>query len=269
MLKGGESPPTICEVVANDDPQTFFDDFSASSLDQCRWIILHEAWGAEDGNGGVIPANVEVDNGLAKLTALGDLYIGAKRGIDANGRRRLNGRRAGAAIMTRRRFGGGRFEARVRIAPVLGVCSAMWTYRKRVSKDGTVLNHEIDIEFPGHRDAKSPPSLDFVGLTTWTGLDPEQKSSASIRTLQQLDKFLTLRFDWYPPAGATEGTYSTTGRVEFYINDRLVHVSRRNIPTEPAPLLLGVWFPKAWAGQPAFKETTMSIDWVHVSPFSR
>jgi hypothetical protein len=251
-----------CAAESNDT--VFFDDFSTPGLDRCRWSPLEENWGGkrgdEDYNGGVTPANVIVKEGQAHLYALGNFYTGPVRGIGSDGYPRPDGRRAGAVIATRKLFLGGRFEARVAIAAEFGVCSAMWTYFHENLPGEPVRNHEIDIEFPGREHLDAPPSFRHAAFTTWTGLKPGQFTTG-FRALPAGDgPFRVLRFDWYPP------TSGAGGRIDFYVDGELLYTVTRNVPSEPAPLFLGVWFPQVWAGEPDFDETNMRVDWVRISP---
>lgn len=242
-----------------------FDEFPGSALDPCVWSILHEAWGPDDDNGGVLPANVIVGGDQLRLQANGDLYDGPMRGIAASGLQRDSGRRAGAAISTRQLFHGGRFEARMRLPGKLGVCSAMWTYRNRPDASGRVLNHEIDIEFPGREHIDAPPSLQFAALTTWTGIAAGEHSTAFAKIEGAAERARIYRFDWVPPKPHSSNADEKSGRVDFFVDGQLMHSTNRNIPSEPSPFLIGVWFPKAWAGNPDFVQDTLHVDWVRIT----
>ena len=43
------------------------------------------------------------------------------------------------------------------------------------------------------------------------------------------------------------------------------HVKWPNVPSKPAPLWLGAWFPQWWAGEPEFAEGVMEVDWVRIN----
>ena len=102
--------------------------------------------------------------------------------------------------------------------------------------------------------------MNHVAFTTWTGLEDGQSTTA-FRSVPapELD-FHTLRFDWLPPMAGS------TGRVDFYIDGHLLYTASENVPTEPAPLWLGVWFPQVWAGDPNFTIADMLVDWVRITP---
>lgn len=243
-------------------------DFSLASIDLCEWVIVRANWGGQSGgedyNGGVSPDNVALRSKMLVLTALGNQYSGPLRGVDSNGAQRKNGRRTGAAIMTRQRFRGGRFEAKIKIGDKLGVASAMWTFFYEETPQGGIRNHEIDIEFPGQADEGAPPSLDHVTMTTWTGLKPNE-TTAAFRPLPASmadGRFHVLRFDWRPPEPERPGV------VMFYMDGALQAVTRTNIPSEPGNFWLGAWFPPNWAGTPDFAETEMLVEWARVTPLS-
>lgn len=245
------------------------EDFLTSVIDPCRWNVVYANWGGQSGgedyNGGVSPDNVAARNGTLILRALGDRYKGPIRGIDSNGAPRSHGRRTGAAIKTRQRFRGGRFEARVRICDRLGVASAMWTFFYDAPPGGRIRNHEIDIEFPGQAAEGAPPALDHVTLTTWTGLEPGESTAAFRRLPASMadGRFHLLSFDWRPPDGGNPGV------VTFSLDGVVQAVTRTNVPTEAANFWLGAWFPPNWAGTPDFVETEMAVDWVRITPLAQ
>ena len=157
------------QATAEDKTDVFFDDFTGARLDSSKWLTAEKNWGGTveidgktvDYNGGVISENVTVRDGNLILTGLGNQYEGELRGINRDGTRREDGNRCGGAIATKDYFASGSYEIRAKIAPVLGCCSAMWTFEYEEDYSGDTLqitNHEIDIEFPG-RDANDDFSL--------------------------------------------------------------------------------------------------------------
>ncbi len=210
-------------------------DGTAVTLDHCDWEIVTSNWGGRtpdggDYSGGVIEENVRIDEGGLVLKANGNLYEGPLRGRGSDGRLRPDGKRTGAAIRSKRFFRGGRFEACVTIPRELGVVSALWTFRYEEVPGGAPRNHEIDIEFPGQRDAATPVDLDHVNFTTWTGLG-ENGHTTAFRPLSSRasdGNFHLLRFDWQPPADNTEG------QVDFYIDDQLHATITSTVPDLPA-----------------------------------
>ena len=256
--------------AAENTGDVFYEDFSGSSLDTDKWLIAEKNWGGtvtsggvtEDYNGGVIPENVSVRDGKLILTGLGNDYEGELRGIARDKSRRADGKRCGGAIATKDYFASGSYEIRARISPELGCCSAMWTfeYEENYSDGGLeVINHEIDIEFPG-RDSNNDLSLSHALCTTW--VTEEDYNSKSVYCSDQADgEFHTYRFDWHT------GDDGEKARVDYYFDDELTYTSYDFIPTNESRFWLGLWFPKNWAGTPDFDQTEFEIDYVKITPF--
>ncbi len=242
-----------------------FEPFKAP-LNACVWTKVQSNWGGltetGDYSGGVLLDNIQEGGSPLVLHAHGNRYTGPIRGLNSDDTVRPDGRRTGAAIMTRQRFLGGRFEARVTVPDALGVVSAFWTYNNFTTRDGVEHNHEIDIEFPGRPRTDAPPSLKYVMLTTWVGLKDGQSTSALERLPASVTdgEFHVLRFDWLPP---TDGS---GGYVKFFIDGALLTTTTTNVPNEAGNVWLGLWFPPVWAGTPDFDSVEMKVDWVRVSP---
>lgn len=255
---------------AEEPSVVFFDDFSSGSLDTESWLIAEKNWGGTvtengvktDYNGGVIAENVRTENGSLILTGLGNGYEGDIRGINRDGTRREDGKRCGGAIATKDYYGSGSYEIRARIAPEYGCCSAMWTFEYEEDYSGdelSIVNHEIDIEFPG-RDDSGKPDLSHALCNTW--VTEEDYTSESVYCGDQTDgKFHTYRFDWHT------GGDGEVPRVEFYFDGELAYTSYEDIPTNESRFWIGLWFPKNWAGTPDFEQTEFEVDWVRITPF--
>ena len=257
-------------AAGNAADDVFYDDFNGSELDMDKWLIAEKNWGGavnidgvrQDYNGGVISDNVAVRDGDLVLTGLGNDYTGELRGINRDMSRRGDGKRCGGAIATKDYFASGSYEIRAKIAPKLGCCSAMWTfeYEEDYSNDTlTIVNHEIDIEFPG-RDNNNNFSLSHALCTTW--ITEEDNKTSSVNCGEQADgEYHTYRFDWHT------GDDGETPRVEYYFDDVLTYTSYEYIPTNESRLWLGLWFPKNWAGTPDFEQTEFEVDYVKITPF--
>ncbi len=259
-------------IAANNASDIFYEDFSGDILNSDKWLIAEKNWGGtvtvngktEDYNGGVIAENVTLSNGNLVLTGLGNYYDGELRGINRDQSRRGDGKRCGGAIATREYFGSGSYEIRAKIAPELGCCSAMWTfeYEEHYFEDKLqIVNHEIDIEFPG-RDENGNFSLSHALCTTWTGeSDNEHKTAIPYCGNQADGEFHTYRFDWHT------GSETEIPRVDYYFDDVLTYTSYDFIPTNESRFWLGLWFPKNWAGTPDFEQTEFEVDYVRITPF--
>ncbi|QDU70470.1 family 16 glycosylhydrolase [Mucisphaera calidilacus] len=250
--------------------QTIVDGFNGSSINAGIWEVRLAQWGGPGRNGGVIPENVSIADGIVSIDGNGDLYTGPKRGWNANGYREDHGRRSGGAIRTREPQGPGRFE--VRMKPVFedGVTTAMWTFFYNFN-GGDVINHEIDIELL-NRQSPSPTGFrsDYTTMNTWLGESSSQANLQRVSIIdeqgdpapQDLDEFHTYRFDWFAGEGVTYP------RVEFYVDGVHHYTSREFVPTIPGQFTVGLWFPFNWAGQPDFVTRTLEIDRVAITPLA-
>jgi len=139
----------------------FFDDFNGTQLDTNQWVVMDKAWGVN--NGGVVPDNVSVSNGVLHLTGHGDLYTGPVQGVNKKGRRVARVTRVGAAIYTVNYYASGSYEVRLKLPPHLGSCSALWTFH-------------YEEAYPA--DPLYPELSQVGGLTVsnllWIGLNAEQ-----------------------------------------------------------------------------------------------
>ncbi|WP_428387010.1 family 16 glycosylhydrolase [Mucisphaera sp.] len=250
--------------------QTIVDGFNGTSINPGIWEIQLAQWGGPGRNGGVIPENVSIANGIVSIDGNGDLYTGPKRGWNANGYREDHGRRSGGAIRTREPQGPGRFEVRMKPVYEDGVVTAMWTFFYDFN-GGDVINHEIDIELI-NRQTPSPTGFrsDYGLMNTWLGEIP---SRANIQRLSIVDinddpapqdtgTFHTYRFDWFAGEGVAHP------RVEFYVDGVHHYTSREFVPTIPGRFTVGLWFPFNWAGQPDFVTRTLEIDRVAITPLA-
>ena len=274
-------------IIATAEPQTPLEDhFDGSELNTSNWLIAYKNWGGKDSatgldyNGGVVPQNVEVSEGTLKLKANGNLYDGPIKGINKNGTLRDDGKRTGAAIATREYFASGSYEVRAKIAPELGVCSAIWTFEyeeyypgdakyqnKPVGgEDYYAVNHEIDIEFPGRPGAElNNIGFDYALMNTWVGENDDEytPSYVNLGSAQNDGQWHTYRFDWHT------GSETEAKRVDFYVDGVLVNTNYTHIPVNAGRLWLGAWFPRNWAGTPNFDTTVFEIDWVKITPYNQ
>jgi len=245
----------------------FFDDFTAPRLDAARWRMARTQWEEDDDNGGVVPENVAVKDGLAILAGRGDRYSGPIRGVrrrDGTVTALDNGRRCGAALVTAGKYASGRYEVRMRTPRRLGACSAVWTYHYNEKDDGGAAAHEIDIELPGrpadpHRDMGYMWAL----FNTWVGVRDGEYTVGYTRLPFSVNdgKFHDYRFDWHSGGPGIEP------RVEWYLDGRPLRTCRSTVPSIAGHLWIGIWFPDDWAGRPDYDTEILAVDWVRITPF--
>ncbi len=217
-------------------------------IDPQHWLILNHQWGNQ--NGGCIPENVSLDSEGLILKANGDFYQGLLKGINHNKEKVSHGKRTGAALISKNTLGPGSFEIYMKPCPKYGVCTAFWTWY-----GDNDLNHEIDIELPGHLN-NGIPSFNIMINNTWITEKKYEKHFTLIH--DTIDgKYHKFRFDWH----------TEPKKVEFYYDDKLVHTNTKNVPTIKSNINFGVWFPKDWAGIPEFETSEMRVKYFKYTPF--
>jgi len=257
-----------------------FDDFS-TGLDPQKWLIADKAWGGD--NGGVIPANVEIIDGIVRLAAHGDDYVGD---VTGHGGRTT---RVGATIVTRDYYASGRYEVRARVPQTLGAASAFWSYHyieyhpsqpEYWTEPNRIRNSEIDWEFPTARDDGSqndPVSFDYARANSWGGKFGGEGGNVSLRPdigeLVADGEFHTYAYEWHAGGDGRDPF------VAWFIDD--VEVARHtgasfgqdNVPHRASRFWIGIWFPASgyrdqvgWAGSPDFDTAYLDIDWVRITP---
>ena len=257
-----------------------FDDFTTGIAPE-RWLIADKAWGGD--NGGVIPANVEVVDGMVRLSAHGDAYTGD---VVGHGDRKT---RVGAAIVTREYFASGRYEVRARVPQVLGAASAFWSFHyleytptqpEYWTEANRIRNSEIDWEFPTARDDGSsddPVSFDYARANAWGGEFGGEGGNISLRPdigdLVADGEFHTYAYEWWAGGDGTAPyvAWSIDGvEVARYTGESF---GQDNVPHRASRFWIGIWFPASgyrdqvgWAGNPDFDTATLDIEWVRITP---
>lgn len=248
----------------------FFDSFEGPALDGKKWIVGLHQWGRD--NRGIVPENVslrKIDDHGQTITVLdteahGDLYRGPVKGISGVARsyplgdprrytRVEDGTRVGGLVITRERWGPGRYEIRMKNLPKPGGCSCIWNYYQ-VAGDYT----EIDIEMPANGKAGAANWSNWAGLNTY--YPNEGTISAKNQDLgapQNDGSFHVYRWDWYDPENGS-------ARVDFYLDGKFLHSSLRNIPRSPAQLWVGNW-PAPWSGDFRYDTQHLYVDWVKIT----
>ncbi|MCB1264615.1 MAG: cadherin-like domain-containing protein [Mycobacterium sp.] len=257
-----------------------FDDFD-NGIDPQRWLIADKAWGGD--NGGVVPANVAVADGVVHLSAHGDDYTGDVLG---HGGRTT---RVGAVIVTRDYYASGRYEVRARVPQVLGAATAFWSFHyieysptqpEYWTEANRIRNSEIDWEFPTARDDGSPNdpvTFDHARANTWGGEFGGEGGNVSLRPdigeLVADGEFHTYAYDWWAGGDgvAPYVAWSIDGvEVARYTGEPF---GQDNVPHRASRFWIGIWFPASgyrdqvgWAGNPDFDTTSLDIDWVRITP---
>lgn len=190
---------SVIDGVELDYDGAVFDGFD-NGVDYDRWYIGKQAWGVSgDGNGGVVPENVNyTDDGKLVFTGNGSYYTaGEVRGVGSH----KDGTLTGGALISKFKVRPGRFEIKMKVLPRLGACSAFWTF---AYDDETRGNHEIDIEFPGGTHTGGVLGFDKVLNTNYWAEDQSVSKDTVLSditggavSLASDGEWHTYGFDWY------------------------------------------------------------------------
>ena len=263
-----------------DKDNMIYDDFS-DGIDTTRWVMSKKAWGNSNTsyNSGVIPENVFYNSTdkTVVFRALGDYYKDndvnydlhsrygyAHDGSTGDGRvYSKDGTRTGGCIKTRESFAPGRFEAKFKVAPVEGVCTAFWTFN--YGDSGETNYNEMDFELPTYLsdDAKDDLYFNRIICTTYKSEGNYKSQRVTNPVYLNDNQFHTYCLDWY---------YSNnTKKVNWFIDGNLI-ASWNNvnqISNDIGRVTLGAWIPgrSNFCGIPNFDKAYMELDYFKYTPF--
>lgn len=255
---GWNTEPVVSDV--------FYDDFE-NGITSDKWTSTDNGWGVN--NNGVTSKNVMYSTDSARVEAedaTGGIVILKTTGDYAEDK---NKRRQGAVIITRDDFGAGKYEARVRVLPREGQCTALWTYWNG-TPSATKLEDskycEIDIELPEKGDFRQ-----MSGTTYEKYIDKKNmnQSSAKINFEQKgMGDFSLNDGKWHTLAFEWRTAENDTGII-WYVDGQAVLKHTTNIPVYTAPFWIGSHFPDlpAWIGVPNFDTAYMYVDWVRITEY--
>lgn len=222
----------------------YVDDFK-DGISPLRWRISDRKWGPLADYQGVCPENISyTEDGILLLKGQG-LYS-TDRPL------------SGAALVSAEPHGAGSYSAAMKVLPRMGVCNAMWTY---FQSDKGLINHEIDIELPGHiteDGSRSDPGYRRVLNTNWLSTTNYTSTGVITDTPANDGKWHLYRFDWH---------IKPVPHIDFYVDGVLTSTTTEKVPFRKGLFWLGVWLPKGWCGVADFEEDYMMIDWVSYQPF--
>lgn len=251
--------PSVLAGEELDLNNAFYDDFT-SGINSSTWGIAEYKWGGA--NGGVRHENVFYDNINKRVTlrALGDHYKGNEFYNSNPEAYTTDGTRTGGVLIKKDYTGPGRYEIRMRLAPMTGVCNAFWTY------NGNSLN-EIDFELPGTSMRGGTPYFPYnkIICTTWisSAEDDEHRTTSHLDLPNYLNdnEFHNYTFDWY---------YSNNNKIViWYLDGQEIFRSTTNVSRYKTRIWAGCWFPynQYFVGMPDFDTAYMDIDYVSYIPF--
>ena len=257
-----------------DKSNMLYDDFS-SGINTSIWAISKKAWGNNTvTNSGVIPENVMYNSTdkTVVFRALGDYYQDNDvnydlhhtygYGTSSGNVYSKDGTRTGGCIKTKSAYGPGRYEAKFKIAPVEGVCTAFWTYD--YGEHGSSEYNEMDFELPTYLSSSNKDDLYFNRIICTTYYNESKYTSQRVTNPVYLndDQYHTYCLDWY---------YSNnTKKVNWFIDGNLIATySGDNISQWAGRVTLGVWIPgrSNFCGIPNFDKAYMELDYFKYTPF--
>ena len=120
---------------------------------------------------------------------------------------------------------------------------------------------------------------DTINFNTWRGDDQAYNNDSpytqhcmkapETETLisegKHKNKYRRYRFDWYAAGMTKDG--KPFGKVEFYIDDKLMYTATRYIPTRAARLVFGPWF-GWWGGEANYDTLEVLIRSIRITPFT-
>lgn len=238
----------------------FFDDFSEGVRGDV-WRALHEKWKSQKNNGysddncmyTTDPEKVKAEGGtggLVIIRSIGDFADDSAR------------KRQGGGIVTKRLFGPGRYEVRMKVVPRVGQCSAAWTYFNDWAPTLKERKYsEIDIEAPHGGDYRV-----YSGTTYENYLNGEERISRSetIETPPLNDgKWHVLAFEW-----RTDKERGDEGIVWYRDGLPVLRIDEA-VPRYTATFWIASLFQDAivWLGNPQFETAYMYIDWVKITEY--
>ena len=262
--KPDPKPPAPASVW-NREPtvkDTFYEDFS-NGISSDLWEVSNQQWGA--GNHGTSSANVfytknaqrvsaaDASGGIAVLRSLGDLQAEQAK------------RRTGSALISRRAFGPGKYEVRMKVLPRLGQCTAFWTYYNGGGNTAeTNIYSEIDIEMPMQGSFKKWSGTSYERFIDWNILADRQTITSDDTEGLNDGKWHTYCFEW-----RTDAENGDRG-VVWYRDGVKLGEAREFVPVHTAALWIGNGFPPdtSWVGTPDFVEAYMYVDWIRVTEYN-
>jgi beta-glucanase (GH16 family) len=198
---------------------TFNDNFRDGRLDTSKWIASDgKAPGSVNQNvGSFSPDNLDFSQGMLRIRMT---QTQTSTGIASSG----------GEIRTKQKFGYGVYEFTMRVAST----------SESPDSPGTVLSGGVSAGFSFINNSQTEIDIEAVGnqasdvhFTTWINPLPDKpptiKQSTETSVQNPGEQFHTYGYAWYP------------GRVEWYIDGKLVSVHAKNVPSAPAYIIINHW----------------------------
>jgi hypothetical protein len=235
----------------------FYETFAGSALDD-DWLVAHgtHSFAGRTPRGGFVRDNVAVRDGDLILTVRGDRYVGPVRGFSSSGEALSDGRRSGAAVVTRNLFASGTYQVEGRFVAPPGVELAMWMMADDDSAGG------IDIAVPGLLTTGASAGSNSYGAVRMQTRTSRAAAASALNQLlldQSLDdgQAHILRFDWYTTAMPS---------VQFWLDDMPRWSSNTHLPDGTTRRMwIVAWLP---GDAPAdFESAEVRVNNAFITPF--
>ena len=247
-LSGCGSREDLIIGVENFTPQKR-DDFDGAELDASYWELASHTF--EPNLAWFSPANAKVDHGMLVLSITADPSPANPMPND------VIKPYSAAEVRTRVSFLYGRFRARVRFAPGIGVVSAFWGFYDRyAASSGPQLDNQIVIE-SGIGKASEEPELRYTVQVPTGGPKPSEHPT----DFDPAAGFHIVGYDWTP----TEVRFFLDGESQLVVSGdaaaQLTQYQRLVMSAYPSkPDWLGTF-------DPAELPITAELDWIEISDY--
>lgn len=244
------------------EKSVFYDDFSGGIRSEV-WRALNERWASQNNNGYAEDncMYTTCPREVAAAGATGGLVVIRSNGDFAAEEGR---RRQGGGIVTKRLFGPGRYEVRLKVVPRAGQCSAAWTYFNDWKPTLAERRYsEIDIELPHGGDYRK-----YSGTTYENYVSAAEKicESEVIESRDPLNdgEWHVLAFEW-----RTDAEHGDEGIV-WYQDGKQVLFLNKAVPRYTATFWIATLFQDAiaWLGDPQFETAYLYLDWVRITEYA-
>lgn len=240
--------------------RVFFDDF-ANGIDPAVWDVATGTW--DKVSNGLVPENVMYSTYQPRVEAEG--ATGGIVVIKSNGDFApvASERRQGGLLITKTAYGAGLYEARIKVVPRNGQCTALWTYwTNGLSTLNANRCSEIDIELPNAGDLRQ-----WAGTVYSRYVDKKNKVSDSKGfSGDPLNdgEWHTMAFEWRTNEEAGDK------KVVYYLDGKIVGVVEGEcVPVHTATFWITSRFPDSigWIGDPQYETAYMYVDWVRITEY--
>ncbi|WP_168694315.1 glycoside hydrolase family 16 protein [Sphingomonas flavalba] len=259
VLVGLTAAPAVAGAGACAGAYLSCDDFDGPAIDAAKWrradLKIAGKYPVRPGN--LALRTIADDDGAPVTVVEAQIFGDRHRGA----------RRQGGVLITRQRYGGGRYEVRMRNLPGPHGCSCIWNYYgsdNNARPPAARRYTEIDIEVPAHVTPVPPAWAEWrrmLGLNSWSRSDADADATmiSHAAPIDPFDgRFHVYRFDW------RDGVDGTT-RIDWYVDGVWQAATTAHVGTDPPQLWVGAW-PAPWPGMDyAVDVAHLYVDWVRIS----